>query len=254
MSAEFPSASGTDQPQAESQPAVAERTVWKSGPVIGLLFGLLGGLLAWAVVHAAYPFFVVPDEALAGRMTVPDELQRPVDRNNAMAALAVLGAASAVALSAGEGLCRRSLQAALIGGAVCGLIVAAIGCAAGYLGFIGMEYYQSRPDLTELAKTLRVQSAMLGAIGGGVGLVLAVLLARRLLAAILCLVAGILAGAIAGMAYPMICAVLMPNVITEVVIPLRAPERLLWTLLFAGLVGLAVPANARQRTKKQPTT
>jgi hypothetical protein len=216
----------------------------------GLLFGLLGGLLAWLVIEAGHPLFAIPEELLVDRMTIPDALQRPVNRNNTMAALAMLGGAAAVALSVGEGLCRRSWGTALAGGVACAVLGAAFGCLAGYLGFIGLEHYQSRPDLTELAKTLRVQGGMLAALGGGVGLVLGALLARRLVSTIQCLLAGLLAGALAGMAYPMISAALMPGVITEVVVPIFTPERLLWTCLFSGLLGLTVPAIARKRARK----
>ncbi len=251
MSAELPPVSDAGEPKTEPQPVEARPGAWKSGPLVGLLFGLLGGLLAWAVIQTAYPFFVLSEEVIGDRMTIPDSIERPIDRNNTLAALAVLGAASAVALSVGEGLCRRSWSTAIVGGAVCAVLVAGVGCLAGYLGFIGLEHYETRADLTELVKTIRVQSGMLAALGGGLGLVLGALLARRVLSAILCLVAGLLAGALAGMAYPMICATLIPEVVTKVVVPIGAQERLLWTCLFAGLMGMAIPANARTRARKR---
>lgn len=251
MSAEPPrDASPAGQTRSDAQAAEAAPAPWKSGPLAGLLFGLLGGLVAWLVLHAGHPLFVIPEELVIGKMAIPDELKGPVDRNNSMAVLAILGGATAAALAVGEGLCRRSWKTALAAGAGCALVGAAIGCLAGYLGFIGLEHYQTRQDLTELVKTLRVQSAMLAALGGGVGLGLGALLARRPLAAIQCLVAGLVAGALAGMVYPMTCATLMPGVITEAVVPVFSPERLVWIGLFTGLVGTIIPAIACGRKRK----
>jgi hypothetical protein len=248
------------QPPREAPPADESRSdarvkepapsPWKGGPLAGLLFGLLGGLLAYLLIQAFHPLFAIPDEVTANMMTVPDELQRPVDRNNAMAALAILGGAAAAALSVGEGLCRRSWLTVLAAGAACTLLGAAVGCLAGYLGFIGLEHYQSRADLTNLVKTLRVQSAMLGALGAGVGLGLGAFAARRFGAAIQGLIAGLLAGGLAGMVYPVICAAFMPGVITEVVVPIWTTERLVWIGLFTGLVGVTIPAIVRKKPPK----
>jgi hypothetical protein len=214
------------------------------------LFGLLGGLLAWLAIEASHPLFAIPEELVAGKMNIPDALQRPVNRDNTMSVLAIVGGAAAAALSVGEGLYRGSWRTALAGGAACAVLGAAAGCLAGYLGFTALEHFQPRPDLTELAKTLRVQGTMLATLGGGVGLGLGALLARRLVATMQCLVAGLLAGALAGMAYPMICAAFMPAVITEAVVPIFGANRLLWIGLFTGLVGVTIPAIARKRTRK----
>lgn len=247
-----PDTSTTDEAQRDPQVVEARRSPWKSGPCAGLLFGLLGGLLAWLIIEAGHPLFALSEEVVTTQMTVPDELQRPVDRNNTMAALAILGGAAAAALAVGEGLCRKSWLASLVGGAACTLVGAAFGCLAGYVGFIGLEHYEPRPDLSDLVKTLRVQGAMLGALGGGVGLGLGIFLARRLAAVIQCLVAGLLAGALAGIAYPMLAAVFLPGVITEVVVPICAKERLLWIAIFTGLVGVTIPGIARKPDPKPP--
>ena len=121
--------STTDETRPHPQVVQAGRTPWKSGPLAGLLFGLLGGLLAWLVIEASHPLFAIPEEEAADQMNIPDTVQRPVNRNNTMAVLAILGGAAAAALSVGEGLCGRSWRTALLGGAACALLGAAAGCA-----------------------------------------------------------------------------------------------------------------------------
>lgn len=226
--------------------ASTEGTVWSSGPLAGLCSVLSGGLLAWLLVQAVHPVFT-NEEAADAFGALPVKLQWELDRNNSIFVLALLGGFAGVGLAVGEGRCRKSWSTALAAGAACGATGAAFGGLAGYLGLIAFQFYQPRPDLTDLAKTIRVYGVIFAMLGGGVGLAAGIFLGRRFRTAINCLVAGLLAGILAAITYPVIVAILMPGAITKVLIPIGAGERLLWFGLIAGLLGVIIPSVARER-------
>jgi hypothetical protein len=232
--------------------AEAPREALAIGPWRGLLFACVGGLLTWGFLQTAFPVFRLPPElAAVTTMSPPDKQKEQSEasaRNhqyNTIFVLGLLGALVAGSLAVGEGLARRSFGTILVGGAGCALAAAIFGCLAGFLGHFSYLKLQPVADLSPLAKTIRMQAIMLGALGGGVGLALGPL-SKRWTTFVVCLIAGILAGALAGMLYPMLAARFLPVAITEIDVPLDFQTRLLWVGLPAVLLGLSIPRSARK--------
>jgi hypothetical protein len=223
------------------------------GPATGLLFGLMAAALSWLFLSAVYPVFVIPDELAGLPPTAPVEqlkkamvAQQEANARNDVSFLGAYGVLLGALLAIGEGLARRSLGRTLVAGAACVSAGAVFGSLAGGLGHYLSDYCEPLQQLSPLAKTIIVQGAMLATVGCGLGLALGVLTARAR-TAITCLIGGILAGALAGMLYPMLTAILLPGALTEILVPIQTGPQTLWLGLASGLMGLTIPAVARER-------
>jgi hypothetical protein len=260
MSAEQP----LDAPGAGVAPAGQESVpprggTLASGPWTGIFSALLGGAVVWWLVQAYDPVFGLPEEMSQLNMYSPaeklrerDAAQKVADLHNAMAALGLFGMLVGGALALGEGVARRSLKTALAGTVLCASVGALFGSLAGLLGHFAYLYYLPVQDVSDLAKTIRVQVVMLGVLGGGAGLGLGMLGASRR-SVLTCLPAGVLGGVLAGMLYPFLTANFLPVAFTELVIPRGAGNRLLWIGLTAGLLGLTIPGlSLRRGPRKSP--
>src|SRR5262245_65640025 len=70
--------------------ATAEATAWKSGPVEGLFWALIAGLMAWILVQTFHPvFWTTEGMDEVGFLTLA--VQWTMDRDDAMLVDAVLG-------------------------------------------------------------------------------------------------------------------------------------------------------------------
>ncbi len=234
------------------------RGYWRSGPARGLVLGLMGGGITWALLYVSYPVFLIPEELRNLPTPAPvEDLARhaaavvEADCCNAIFAVGVLGAVVGVVLAIGEGVARGSLGKALAVAFGCAVIGAASGCLAGWFGHLVLQACRQIEGLTPLARTIRVQGVMLATVGAGIGLGIGALLGGRLKTTLTCLVAGIMAGVMTGMLYPFLTAMLMPGVNTEVLVPKQIGSRFLWMGLSTGLLGLMIYGVAGQRIPKK---
>jgi len=231
---------------------------WKSGPLMGMVLGLSGGAVTWAVLFVCYPVFQISEELANLPTPAPiEDLERAeaamIEANgyNAVFAVGLLGAVVAATMAIGEGIAQGSIVKALIAAAACAFIGALAGCLTGWLGHVVLQACRPVEDLTPLARTIRVQGVMLATVGAGIGLGIGVMLGRRARTTVICPIAGGLAGVFAGMLYPFLTAVLLPNVRTEILIPAQIGNHFLWLGLTTGLLGLTVFGLAKQPAGKQ---
>ncbi len=222
-------------------------------PAVGLGWGLLAALLAWALVQGVHPIFTVPQELHFG-MGAPAELvnrnqayQRKIERRHAMIYLGALGLLVGAALGIGEGLARRS-------GLPVGLPIllgAVGGVAGGYSGCLVQEYVRANIGFAEIKHTIGMQLAMCLPIALGISLGLAALLFSWS-AALKTILAGLAAGVLAAIAYPMVAVTLLPTISTDSFLPEEAGSRLLWLGLVACIIGLVIPIAGRRRGSPAP--
>lgn len=227
---------------------------WRSGPLKGLVFGLVGGVITTVILHASYPVFLIPEElrdlptpAPVEDLAKHDAAMIVANCYNAIFAVGLLGAVVGATLAIGEGVTRGSLAKALAVSVGCAVIGAASGCLAGWFGHLVLQACRPLEELTPLARTIRVQGVILGTVGAGIGFGLGALMGRRLKTTLTCFVAGIMAGVMAGMVYPFLTAVLMPGVHTERLIPKQIGSHFLWMGLSTGLLGLMIYGVAQER-------
>jgi hypothetical protein len=169
--------------------------------------------------------------------------------NNATLFVTILGVIVGGGLAASEAVARRLgwfILAAVLAGAAVGAL---FGFLAGLAGNMAFDLHQPIGSLSPLAKTIRSQTAMLGILGVGIGLSMGLLSGCRR-TVLTCGVGGLLAGVLAGIVYPMLAAVCLPTVATELVVPSHRAGRLLWIGVMTGLLGVAIPGVARQRPKR----
>jgi hypothetical protein len=218
------------------------------GPLWGVIFALAGGLAAWALIGALIPAFpevswpAWPSDEVKARLTAA---QARIDCSNQALAMGILGAVLGAAMAIGEGVVRRSLGTALVGGVILAIAGALAGGLAGLVGHTLYQAWEMRAANVPLVNTLVMHAAVLGTLGGGIGLGLG-LLAHRATSAAVHLFLGILAGGLAGVFYPFLAGFCLPNVCTNTLIPEASAERLLWLGLATGLIGLIVPGTARK--------
>lgn len=251
MPAEMPAANQpTSQPAKNDLPTSPAVRTWNTGTFGGLLFGIAGGLLAWVAIEAFVPMIKPPDDEVSDLMAIPDSMIQEYNMKRAIFALGVIGGFAGLGLAVGEGVFRRCWKTTIAGGIACGVLGAAFGALAGYVGHIEYVRLKVVPDMTDLQRTLAVHGTMFAIIGAGVGLVLGALLVRRGGMAIKCLFAGLLSAVLAVVLFTILAATLMPNTITDVVIPAKAAERVLWICLTVGLMGLMIAAIAHPPAPK----
>jgi hypothetical protein len=154
-------------------PPRLRRRVW----VIGLVFGLAGGLLAWGLGELSNRWFR-PRLVQVVILGIPSmqptrESQSAADTKNAALAFALLGSVTGLAMGFGGGVAGRSrvrgaaagLGAMLLGG----LIAAGASVALLPLFFRGLV-----PDVSDLVTPILIHSAIWGAIGAVAGLAFAI--------------------------------------------------------------------------------
>ncbi len=247
----------TDPPAAEQTSSSATagssavNTEWQSSAMRAVLFSLLGALIAWVLIEAFLPMIKIPEELTANVMNPPARLVHANELKRAMFTFAVFGGLAALALAAGEGLARKSWKTALFGGLACGVLGVLFGALAGYVGHIEHLQLEQNAEMSDMTRTFIVQGSMLGIIGGAVGMGIGMFLIRRLGATITCLVTGILAAVLAVVAYTLLASFFLPNTITDVVIPIKQHERLLWLGMTTCIVGLLLAAIASPANPKE---
>lgn len=219
---------------------------WKSSPIMGLVFALVTGLLIYFILSQYHPVFM-REEARDGFGNMPPKIQAELDWKNATFVFGLLGGLIAAGIAVAEGFARKSIVTIIVFGVLCAVGGAAAGAGAGFLGNKIFQYYQGRPDVVDLNAAIRVYVAIFAMVGAGVGLVTGIFLGRNLGTATNCFFGGLLAGVGAGFAYPVICALAIPQTDTNVLIPIGTADLLLWCCLTAGLIGLVIPALASKK-------
>ena len=143
-----------------------------------------------------------------------------------------------------DGLRSRSKLLALLTGAASTIVAAGFGCLAGYLGN-AIHRMSLPPALNgELSKSVVLHVAMLLTIGAGAGFSMGALMVGCWKAAASGLLTGAAAGFLAGAAFPVVTALLLPLIVTDMVVP-DDPARMIWIGLALVLFGWTIPAFVR---------
>lgn len=211
---------------------------WRSGPLLGFLLAVVGGMIAWGVIEATSPVFLVPQEYHLEYLGPPPEeiaayisAQTKANRQNAMLDLTWVGAFVAGVMALGESIRRCRIKPVLLA-----LPVGAVaGCAAGLVGSFASSALNvgALPSLTQ---TITLQIVMLGTMGIGVGLALG--LSTKSLVKVM--LSGLFAGILGGVLYPIAVSVLLPTAGTDTLLPKGALNRIVWIGISAGLLGLII--------------
>ena len=246
MSADQPDALPSQPTSGPVSDAPSASTV--AGPLLGVVFALLGGAVAWLILWVYHPVFIVPPEIISRGMamsaTAEDAValaaaQRTANRWNAAFALAVIGALVGGSLGIAEGLGRRSMAFVVVGGLVCTLLGSLFGAVAGMAAEWSVPFVRPSAEAYALFGTLAVQAIGFGTLGAGVGLGLQAA-TRRAHGVPNLLLVGLLAGISTAVVYTLIAAVigmLVPVIQTEITIPADLLSRAVWIGLAAVLLG-----------------
>lgn len=227
----------------------------RGSPLVGLALGMAGAVLAWGALQAFFPVFAIPKELDNLPVPVPDKLflqqlaaQDHADRLNAVLLLSLFGVLVGGLLAPSAQAGRRSFGTILRNRGVGGLVGGLFGALAALVGIVAHDIHSEIRNVTPLAKTIRVQSIMFATLGCGIGLAIGGLVGWR--RAVGALATGILAGVLAGMLYPFLAGVLLPNSITETLVPRGTVNRLLWLGLAGSLLGMLIPATTLSRRRR----
>lgn len=238
--------------KAVQEPTSTPQGGVRGSPLVGLAFGLVGAGLAWAVLQVFFPVFTIPEELANLPVPVPDKqflkqvaAQDQANHLNAILLLSLFGVLVGGLLAPNPQTGRRSTWTILRNRAVGGVLGGLFGALAALVGCVAYDIHAGIRSVTPLAKTIRVQSIMFATLGAGVGLAFGSLVGWR--RAVGALITGIFAGVLAGMLYPFLAGVLLPNSITETLIPVGMVNRLLWLGLAGGLLGMLIPATTLSR-------
>lgn len=245
MSTETPEAVASS---AERTPT-SVATEWRSGLLSGLFFGVLSGLAAWLIIEAVVPLIKIPDEITSKMMSVPAPMVQANKLKQELFTFGTLGALAGLVLAVGEGIARKCWKTMAFGGLGAGLLGAAFGALAGYVGHV--EFLQLKgADVSDIVRTFAVQCSALGIVGAGVGIALTGLLIRRPGPVFNGAIAGLLSAGLAVVAYTVVAALFFANTITDVIVPLRATERVIWVCLTLGLLGALTASIAHSATTR----
>jgi hypothetical protein len=225
--------------------------------MIGCAAALLGGVLTWGILQAAFPVFEMPKELQNLPSPQPSHLAVKAEqafivatRLNATLLFAILGATIAGFLAVAESVSQGNAKSAWWRGPLSGCIAGLVGAAAGLVASLLLESPQALAGLSPLARTISVQCLGLGLLGLGVGLGVGTSGGwSRLLNAG---VGGALGGLLVGFLYPTGMGFLLPNTQTEHVVPLEPTSQLIWSVAISLLIALVVTSLGR-RQRGKPT-
>src|SRR5205823_12193796 len=208
-------------------------------PLAGMGLALIAGLVVWGLISLVDPVFHVPKEFEVPNIGASPEAylanrqaQERVEREHARLYVGCLGLLVAVVLRLREGVTRRSwllpLMAAPVG--------MGGGILGGWLGSAVHDHFYEAVGMQDLIHTLLAQLALLVPLGVGVGLGASEVRVkprssfpvRNSRGALWSALAGAAAGVVAAVGYPIIVALVMPKVSTELLLPVDAASRLLW--------------------------
>ncbi len=239
------SAQTVDADSVEHSKASRDRT-WRSGPLSGLICGLLAAGAAWLIMELCLPLLGIPESAMAGRREIPDEWVQQELVRRTLFSVGVLGACLGLFLGSGEGI-RRSGADIAKGAILGGLFGAGFGVLAAWVGLQGFERLGERPDLMPI---IVATSAVLGLVTGGVGLGLGIVFGRSFRMAVTCTVAGLLSGVVAGICYTTLLSFYFPSAVTDVVLPVRWVDRAVWVAITAVFFGIILTGIARNPSRR----
>lgn len=218
-------------------------------PVLLTVIGLVAGACAWFAISQRIDFEYLPPEIIGvmGRPTPEEQVRiyaavRARDLRTAATSFAILGTAlgSLIGLAVGLGRSKAAAVAGLASGLVAGAICGAAGGAAGQLLLGQLGRVKADPILRTTA-AVEIAFAITG-IGVGVAAGIASRRAAPLLVAVA-------AAFIGGLIYPLLAAALFPTLPTDKVVPWQDEPLLVWAMVPAGIIGLAVGRAARHRRR-----
>ena len=228
-------------------------------PILGLVFGLLGGGVAVGLLFwpASYPWFVpslkvdlVEADAQPPAGETPEEraARHSLERKNRAFAVGMLGVLLGGLLGIGEGLGRKSVRSVLSIGIAGILLGALFGCLGGIFGHLVTTAYEGNADTSDMLVSMLIQAVTFASLGLGIGLMLG-LSTKRARVTIRAVFGGVLAGVMAAAIYGIGVAVCFPNVHANAVIPDGFGGELIGAyLMWAGagtlLIGFIVPSVA----------
>ena len=223
---------------------------WSGGPLAGLVLALIGGTVAWGLVHFA-PVFTVPAEfhipnlgAAPERFEALEAVQAGVARRNAMVDLGLFGAVLGVMVALGQAIERGSFKPPLAALP----IGAAGGCAAAWIGSI-VHTTLDAGALADLADTVMIHAVTCGVLGLCLGAAVAMFSTGK--AVLAASVVGMAGGAMAGALYSISMSVLLPVERADQLVPGGVISRMLWIGVFAGSLGLLIPWTLGQRNNRR---
>lgn len=240
------SSSQTVSTEPVKQPVGPHEITWRSGPLSGLICGLLAAGAAWLIIEMCSPMFGIPESKIAGLQEIPAEWVQHEIARRTLFSVAVLGASLGLLLGAGEGI-RRSLGAMVKGIILGGVFGGAFGALAAWVGLQVFDYLGARP---ELMPTIGATALILAIVTGGVGLGLGIVFGRSFRMVASCTIAGLLSGVFAGICYTTLLSAYLPNTVTDVVLPVRWMDRAIWlamTTVFTGVILTGIARNPSRR-------
>ena len=239
--------------QVEGDDTALVMLPWQS-----LLLASVVSLAVWATLEGIMPVFQLPEhlqnfgnDATQAQMQEQRETVALFQTRNATISIALLAFTLALAIAAAELLFRGERSRAIWGGLLAGLMAAILAIGAGAVGAALMESLVL-PD-HRLAKTMIVQSGMLGLTGLAVGLGIALALFRRRLL-VTCAGGCLLGGLLAAFLFPIVASMLLPQLNTEFLMPDPGIGRLLWIGLSAGLIGATLTGLGKERKRSASGT
>lgn len=230
--------------------------------LVFLGFGIVGGFAGWLLLERAHEYFApeTPKE-VAGTQGILTPEQRALvraaqvraDYTNVPLAIALLGLAVSGVLGLAPGFTAGSLRKSATGlamGLTAGAVLGALGGAASVLVREQLRNWNTlaatgEPDplLTQLhTMALHLPSWIAVALATGLAIAIAAR-ARHTLGRTAGL--AVVAVVVASLLYPVLASILFQMEDPGQVVPTGSANRLLWTMLNAGLIGLVVgrPAN-----------
>ncbi len=263
MEPEVDAAESADLPQTPSS-ALSEPSSAGLALARSLILALAAGGIVACVVLAVFPLFTVPAELLAP--FPPPEIAVAREASvlqcrmlNAIVALGSLGFFMSLLMGTGEAAVRR-FSGGTIGRLVAGVVLATI--VAGLSGALGQFLTQQLAtvkSLVPIARSSLTQACMLGLFGAGVAAAVGLVVGGGRTAR-LNIVSGLMAGILVSFLFPVVCALALPNLQTEVAIPGSGTvgvdhKNAMGLVLYIGLIvvmlGALIPLGNWRRGKKR---
>ncbi len=231
----------------------------QSGPLVGVVIGVLAGVLTWGILESCFPVFVVAVELKElSASASPEEIEaienaeRAVllaDRQNTILAMTILGLIAGALFASGEAHARSAWKWVPLVGVVSGLIGGLGGAAAATIGHQMFSGPRPVTDFSPMAQTMMRQMAMLGILGLAVGIGMAIPYRKPLLL-VHCVIGCVLGGLLVGIACPPLIGYFVHEVNTEVVMPASGLYGLVWLTMTTGFMALIVTGLGKRKTVK----
>lgn len=255
-----PSHSSSAAVESSGRPAAGSAPARNWGSLLhwcaSFVAGALAGYVAFFCIERFGYYFQIPahlapltlkERPTPEEVAILTEALQVREYQNTALQVAILGSIAGAFLGLVEGLARRSVLATLVGGVGGALLGGIAGAAGGVVDLYTLSWLWSM-DFEMTFKSMTAHS--IAYLLTGVGIAIVVGLTRRRLLPTLGVVLA--AALLAGLIYPGVAAHFWPIENTDAAVPMPIFERgplLLWTMLPAVLIGLAI---ARTGTVTRP--